>query len=434
MASSTTEELKQPMPPDRPVSIQVGGKTFACRLSTLAKHPDALLWKAFTFHNKHFDLLFWDRDASVFECLFNFYRTSRMTLPDNVDLTTIRQELSFWGFQLELPERPSWPVLPSYFLHEKRAKGTHLSRMTCPLALALRESASGCHIVLLSLIWSAIGRCSSIWEAAQRGHRSICIYWKTRAPGMDSSLLRSHLQKFRRLAEMDGCEVALDAEVQATHLAAEVRAHDVYTHGHLHASEESTHVMAWRFPVRYHKDGHQLVFQSASEDTIQQSFDMDGFRVTLHVSQDRIWWYMNPLDGNDEQPADGVDVSALGSTEGFMLDVSFVVHNAFLSGFALPSSYYRTSCLRADMFVSYRFSEADTREEGWYLAHNRRQLKFESRPFDFGVLPQETELVLLVERRTRVSLVCHPVNNIVPFSTSVTSFSPCVYDRLQLSW
>jgi hypothetical protein len=415
--------------PDRPVSIQVGGRTFACRLSTLSKHPDALLWKAYTFNNTHFDLLFWDRNARVFECLLDFYRTNRLNLPPDMDLATIREELGFWGFDLGLPERPPWPVVPSFFLRGPQG----LCPAPCPLGLALRESSSGCHLVLLMLIWSAMGRCASLWEAAQRGHRSICVYWKTRAPGMDSSLLRSHFQRFRHLAEMDGCSVEMVAEVPASNLSAEVRGHDVYTHGHVQSSaEESTHVAEWRFPVRYHKDGHQVVFHSTAEEAIECSFDVDGFRISLHVLGDRIWWYMNPIHDGEERSSDGLDVRGVWGTEGFLLEVSFVVNKALLSGFALPSSYYRTSALRADMFVSQRYAEADTNAAGWYLVHNRRKANAENHPFDFGT-EQEAELVLLVERRHRVALVCHPVNNIVPFSSSV-SFSPCVYDRLRISW
>ena len=98
---------------DRPVSIQVGGKTFASRLSTIAKFPEALLWKAYGFNSKHFDLVFWDRNPRVFECLLDYYRTNRLALPPDVDLQTIKTELSFWGFEIQPPERPPWPVLPS---------------------------------------------------------------------------------------------------------------------------------------------------------------------------------------------------------------------------------------------------------------------------------------------------------------------------------
>ena len=77
--------------PDRPVAIQVGGKTFACRLSTLFKYPDALLWKAYSFDTKHFDLTFWDRNPRVFACLLDFYRTNCLTLPSDVSLRAFKR-------------------------------------------------------------------------------------------------------------------------------------------------------------------------------------------------------------------------------------------------------------------------------------------------------------------------------------------------------
>jgi hypothetical protein len=102
---------------DRPVSIQVGGKTFACRLSTLRRFPDALLWKAYSFNTTHFDLVFWDRNPRVFEALLDYYRTNRLSLPRDLGLKTIQDELQFWGFDVDLPSRPPWPVLPRYKEH-----------------------------------------------------------------------------------------------------------------------------------------------------------------------------------------------------------------------------------------------------------------------------------------------------------------------------
>lgn len=416
---------------DRPVSIQVGGKTFACRLSTLRRFPDALLWKAYSFNTNHFDLVFWDRNPRVFEALLDYYRTNRLSLPRDLGLKTIQDELQFWGFDVDLPSRPPWPVLPRY--KEHLSMGTNTIRY--PLGMALRESAGGCHYVLLCLVWSALGNSSSVWDAAQRGYRSICIYWKTRAPGMDSTILKSNFKTLSHLAELDGCVVSLLPPVTTTALSTEVRNHDVYTHGHLHSSGKVQHVAEWKVEVSYSRDGHEVVMNATSKETLVFSFDHRGFRITFKVLGERIWWYMNPLHLGEENLDSDIDMRLVEDSQGFILDVSFVLGTTLFQGFIIPSSYYRANHLRADIFMAQTFQDVPD-DDTWYRSECREKLRYETSLFDFGsTLPpsETTEMIVLVEQKQDVTLVCHAVNNIVPFSSTMT-FSPSAYDRLLIEW
>lgn len=416
--------------PDRPVAIQVGGKTFACRLSTLFKYPEALLWKAYSFDTKHFDLTFWDRNPRVFACLLDFYRTNRLTLPSDVSLRMLKEELGFWGFDIAPPERPPWPVLPPRDL-----AGGAPAVIRYPLGLALRDSASGCHCVLLCVVWSALGKSSAVWEAAQRGHRSICVYWKTRAPGMDSALLKSHARILQNLAELDNCSLQILPEVTTSLLHAEVRNHDVYTNGHMHSTGPVTHVAEWKFEASYFREGHELVLLPTSSEKMRFTFDHGGFRVTLQILGERIWWYMNPLVAGEESVGEEPDVRALENARGFLLEVSFVLGTTVFTAFLLPSSYYRTSNLRADIFLSQTFREVPD-DKNWYQAPFRHTLPYDTSPFDFGSVTtpsQTTEIVLLVEQKENVELACHPIGSIAPLTPGL-SFSPSSYDRFLISW
>lgn len=418
--------------PDRPVSIQVGGKTFACRLSTLHKFPDALLWKAYSFNDtSQFDLVFWDRNPRVFECLLDFYRTNRLVYPPNLSLATLKEELRFWGFDVETPPRPPWPVLPPF----RPLPSASQNAIRYPLGLALRESASGCHCVLLCLVWSLLGNSSAVWEAAQRGYRSMCVYWKTRAPGIDSTLLKNHVPALQQLAAMDNCTVRMLPEITTSMLNTDVRNHDVYTHGHLHSAAPSTHVAAWKMDVSYFRDGHELVIQSTSDHQLSYTFDHGGFRITLHVDGERIWWYMNPVHGGDEHGGDDeIDVRTLEDATGFVLEILFVLGTTVLSGFVFPNCYYRTSHLRADIFTAQTYHTVPDDAENWYEAPVRHTLAYDTSPFHISLPASETtEMVLLVERKENVALVCHPIQNIVPFASTLSS-TPCAYDRLLIQW
>ncbi len=412
------------------MSIQVGGRTFATRLSTLRRFPEALLWRAYSFNDKRFDLVFWDRNPAIFESLLEYYRTGRLAFPPDVDFSTWKHELLFWGFDMAPAERPSWPVLPP-----PKEVPVLPGGIRCPLGIAWREASSGCYYVLVCLVWSALGRSSSLWEVAQKGHRSVVIYWKTRAPGMDSSLIRSHFKIFKRLAEMDACKVSILPEVPTAMLGREVRHHDLYTNGHLHADPLSSHVATWEFRASYRKEGHELLIKSASAQAFE--FDHKGFRVELRVADGNMWWYMAPLQcGATQTETQHVDVSMLDNAQGFLLDISFVIDRTVFPGFSLPSCYYRTATLRADVFLGQSFPNVPD-DPLWYKAPGRHALAYETCPFDFlereACLNNDVELVVLIEEKANASLVCHPATNIVPYASD-GSFSSASYDRMLIEW
>lgn len=418
-----------PVEPDRPVAIQVGGRTFATRLSTLRRFPESLLWRAYSFNEKSFDLVFWDRNPRIFESLLDYYRTGRLAFPADVDFSTFKQELLFWGFDVGAPERPPWPILP---LQKKWEASS--GDIRCPLGVAWRDASSSCHHVVVCLVWSALGRCSSVWEVAQKGYRSVTIYWKTRAPGVDFSLLKSHFKTLKRLAEMDACKITLFPEaVPAAMLGVDVRTHDLYTNGHIHTDPQSSHVALWKFRASYRKDGHELVMKGLGDQTFK--FDYKGFRVEMHVSGENVWWYMDPLKEGDVLENENVDVSMIDNAQGFLLDVSFVINRTVFPGFSFPSCYYRTSILRADIFMGQTFTDIPD-DPAWFLAPGRHDLTYETSPFEFlehQAYKEDVELTVLIEEKTHASLVCHPATNIVPYA-SASSIPPTSYDKMLIAW
>jgi hypothetical protein len=262
------------------------------------------------------------------------------------------------------------------------------------------------------------------------------VYWKTRAPGVDSTILKSNFRTMEHLAEMDGCTVKMLSPITTTNLSTEVRNQDVYTHGHLHSSGVSTHVAEFKLEVSLFRDGHEVVMTTVSEDTLVFAFDHRGFRVTFHMLGERIWWYMNPVCLGEEHVDSDLDVRSLEESNGFILDVSFVVGTSLLNGFILPNSYARMNRLRADMLLVQTYHDIPD-DDHWYRASHRRHVRHESSAFDFATHVnsqlQSTEIILLVEEKQDVTLVCHPIHTIVPF-TSTLSFSQHAYDRLQIEW
>jgi hypothetical protein len=421
-------------PEDRPVAIQVGGRTFATRLSTLHKYPEGLLWRAHQFDARQFDLVFWDRCPKVFECLLEFYRTGRLRLPRDVGLAQIRAELEFWGFDVAPPERPGWPVVP---LHPRRPPPGGSPRILYPLGVALRDASSGCAAVLICLLWSALGRCSAVWEAAQRGHRSLCLYWKGRCPGVDGSFVVNHLSLLQTLAELDGCAVEYLGEVANNAVSPLARSHDVYTHGHLHSAERPLHVAECVFDARLRVEGHEVVLTAEAEARFE--FRHRGFWVTLCVEGERVWWYMDPLDADGDKPlldgGDAVDARTLPDCGGFLLEVSFLVGRRLLAGFTLPSCYCRTGYLRADVFLTTSYDPPPEAGSEWYRSPGRCDVPSESACGVDAEGGRAQSVRMLVEEKQGASLVCHPVGSVLTFSAAAFSVPPTSsYDRIRVSW
>lgn len=81
------------------VTINVGGKLFKTRKSTLRNVPGTKLANL-DESSEHYDRLqreyFFDRNPFLFVYILDFYRYGSMHLPRNVCATSIREEIKFW--------------------------------------------------------------------------------------------------------------------------------------------------------------------------------------------------------------------------------------------------------------------------------------------------------------------------------------------------
>lgn len=81
------------------VSINVGGTMFTTTYSNLNKVPDTRL-AAISRTSKEYvpekDFYFFDRNAEIFTCVLDYYRTGELHLPKQVCGAAIRNELEYW--------------------------------------------------------------------------------------------------------------------------------------------------------------------------------------------------------------------------------------------------------------------------------------------------------------------------------------------------
>jgi hypothetical protein len=81
------------------VTVNVGGKKFLTRKSTLRNVPGTTL-ATLDETSEHYDVLakeyYFDRNPFLFTYVLDYYRTGNMHLPRNVCASSIREELKFW--------------------------------------------------------------------------------------------------------------------------------------------------------------------------------------------------------------------------------------------------------------------------------------------------------------------------------------------------
>nr|CAB3258002.1 potassium voltage-gated channel protein Shal [Phallusia mammillata] len=89
---------------DEVVNLNVSGRRFQAWRNTLEKFPDTMLGsreKDF-FYNEEKNEYFFDRDPEIFRHILCFYRTGKMHFPRTECITTIEDELAFFGIMPEM--------------------------------------------------------------------------------------------------------------------------------------------------------------------------------------------------------------------------------------------------------------------------------------------------------------------------------------------
>ena len=416
---------------DETIKIRVGGREFTTRRETLKAFPDTVLARAVQWDPV--DLGDWDRDPVLFQSILDYYRTLRMVFPPDVPYSKIKDELLFWGFVLDSPPRPTWPVVPAR--HSHRHDPTH-PVVTCPWGLTLRMSALGCPHVLLCHLWSSIRRSPLVWSAAQAGFRNICIFWKTRCMGLDPNLVTSHLDFLRKLASLDMCEIHYVSKVGSLSLEQESRTHDVHTVGFFASAVVNQHVHEWSVKGTCRSEVHEMsCYVSHGEQST--TFDHQGFRFHFHVNEDRAWWNIVPLmDGEECQDPD-ICPLALQNTSGCIIDVYLRLGTLVVHAFSFPTSEFRSRRLRGDIFLTQYYVPL-AQDPGWYLCTERCRLPCAMATHEhvqeLCASTEDVDVTFLFEAKVDSALITYPIKEIIYPRRKRDLPDEVYYDKFLLQW
>ena len=85
------------------VTLNIGGKRFTTRKSTLRNVPGtklAMLDRSYQDHYDHInDEYFFDRNPAAFGFILDYYRYGTMHIPRNICTRAVKDELAFWGLK-----------------------------------------------------------------------------------------------------------------------------------------------------------------------------------------------------------------------------------------------------------------------------------------------------------------------------------------------
>jgi hypothetical protein len=308
------------------VKVKVGQEQFEIDIAKVKAYPDTTIAAAVRF-NKNHELDFSYRDPTLFNVVLTLYNSGKLTVPKDVTYSSLKEELSFWGFELAVP---IVRTNQQFTLFDTQPS----TSLACPWGLYARNLGNACWMPVACFVWSIILANPLLIETAALGYNDITIYIKHSAgeDGTAVSMLLSHKHFLQRLGELSACTVRFIDGVYGQDVHREARTQDLHT---------STNPMVRDWSFVHEKE---IAIQcSMSMGTVSLSapvpasvdFAWKGYSVHIDFDGTTMFWECNCADADKEDPIYLQDLS------GFLLRVSFVINNSILEGFIIPSTRKR---------------------------------------------------------------------------------------------
>lgn len=257
------------MTPDPPIKINVGGRVFETRASTIEKFPDSTL--AAAMRNNGVDTL-WDRDPVLFEYVLDFYREGRFTRapPDSIPMKRLIEEFAFWGFQLDLPQPTTEE--PHVLVGDGEV----------PLSTFLLHLRGVGHLVHCCVLWRALRGSSDLWSAASRGYRSMSLLWSNRPTrGTPASFVRDNFLEMAWLARRDG--VILEKLREDAPMDAVIERNVMVCTGLLLPTSNGIVATTIDMVVVPHMNTNTILFHPIAD--VQHTFQYRGVFYEIHIDK-----------------------------------------------------------------------------------------------------------------------------------------------------
>ena len=333
------------------VQVKVGTDVFQFSPSELAAFPGSTLTSAYNFNSTHACYDFSYRPSTLFRVIEGVYRHGKLVVPENVKYQELKEELDFWGFELQLPVHQT---LSAYVLDRQIVSAKGGTSVPCPWGMCVRNLGSSCWMPLVCFFWGSLIASPALIDAAALGYTEICLYIR-HSVGDDKvgiSLALSHRYFFERLAELSGCTLSFPEGVYGRSVLAEARVQDLFTNSHL-TVKNWKYVHHQDLSVTCTRSRNDLHVTTTGSHRVQLVWR--GFEVVLDIKKNGMFWdcSTNPV---------AEDPLCLSEVTGFMLRVSFVLDTTVFDGFTVPSTAARYHELKFNIYHSRLY---DTNDPEW---------------------------------------------------------------------
>lgn len=335
-------------------TIKVGSQQFTIDFESLNRYPDCTLSKTLTFNitnGKEKDVLNYDfRSPDLFPVVLELIASGKLKVPEGVSYKDLKEELDFWGFELEIPV-----IQRSTHYAPRDTVSTGPMSLQCPWGIYAKELSQCCWMPLACFVWKGLISNSILLDVVAVGYRDINVYIK-HSVGDDNigiSLLMSHRHFLERLAELSSCQLTFMDGVYGHNVISESRCQDMFCDNNL-SVHQWLYVKEFRLSTTTKRKRNNVVFTATA--AYHFNFDWKGFTIGIDVEGSTLYWKCT-VDVPSEDPIHLADLN------GFLLRLSFVVNKTVFEGVIVPSINSRFVNLSFNIYHSFTYSTSDA---DWY--------------------------------------------------------------------
>lgn len=398
------------------IVVDVENDTFCLREQDVVLYPSSTIACATTFYrqretdrDKCKALDFKYRSSQLFGIIKHVYETG--TVPNtakDVPLHQLREELMFWGFDVRLPSE------------KYDSKAVHI-----PWGIWARSEGLCVWKPLVVFFWNTLLKSEALQNTASRGFRETVLYCRHFADSVvpagsvyiDVSLLVTHFDYTRRLAEESCMSIEVMSGTFGHHVQNECCSYDVFSNSTVKIDPSS-----WFYVDHFDFDAlleHTYNVSVSSCAKHSHTFTAAGLECTVDIDNDTLSWTLSEVH-EKQHPARGDDLLQRCNV---LLRLSIVVNKTMFEGIIVP--VHTTRVWKLSFNQSLSRSYLGTLPD-WYKHLPNVQSTLLRTPVTTKY-PNNPTVTLLVEAATEGTLDVQQVKQ-------TSKFYGDYYERFKLAW
>ena len=316
-------------------------------------------------------------------------RTGMFHAPVGMSIERIREELDFWGFDMEVD------------LTDFKPTKVHL-----PVGQSLRILTDHNSEFLLEVTWSCLLRTPLLWETAKKGFRRVAIFWalSSFSSTLDSGILVDHWDRLKILATEQQLQIEYHGILEWSDVPKMVRSHDMVTQGFINASEVGRVLMHEEVAMEIKRGTTLTTFRALRPH--QKSFVHGNYIVHLYLENESCSWKLNKIQ-EEGPPARS------------LFTISVVCGNTLYPITTFPKTSAFQQIMSSDIVLQQSYAIPED-ASNWYVNRDRHYARTNE-------VKDNDKCVLFIEEFCNASLLCREI-------TTAHQFRDGRFDHFVVQW